>query len=51
MFNNLNLKIMPEIIQLPQNGGNQNGGTTLLPVAGNGGGIFGNNGQTSLMDL
>jgi hypothetical protein len=40
-----------EIIQLPQNGGNQNGGTTLLPVAGNGGGIFGNNGQTSLMDL
>ena len=39
-----------EIIQLPQNGGNQNGGTTLLPV-GNGGGIFGNNGQTSLMDL
>jgi len=39
-----------EIIQLPQNGGNQNGGTTLLPVA-NGGGIFGNNGQTSLTDI
>lgn len=39
-----------EIIQLPQNGGNQNGGM-ILPVAGNGGGIFGNNGQTSLMDL
>ena len=38
-----------EIIQLPQNGGNQNGGM-ILPVA-NGGGIFGNNGQTSLMDL
>jgi len=32
---------MPEIIQLPQNGGNQNGGTTLLPVAN--GGLFGNN--------
>lgn len=41
---------MPEIIQLPQNGGNQNGGTTLLPVA-NGGGLFGNNGQTSLTDI
>lgn len=40
-----------EIIQLPQNGGNQNGGTTILPVAGNGGGIFGNNGQTSLTDI
>jgi hypothetical protein len=39
-----------EIIQLPQNGGNQNGGTTLLPVA-NGGGLFGNNGQTSLTDI
>ena len=38
-----------EIIQLPQNGGNQNGGM-ILPVA-NGGGLFGNNGQTSLMDL
>lgn len=34
---------MPEIIQLPQNGGNQNGGM-ILPVA-NGGGLFGNNGQ------
>lgn len=41
---------MPEIIQLPQNGGNQNGGATLLPVA-NGGGLFGNNGQTSLTDI
>ena len=41
---------MPDIIQLPQNGGNQNGGTTLLPVA-NGGGLFGNNGQTSLTDI
>lgn len=41
---------MPEIIQLPQNGGNQNGGATILPVA-NGGGIFGNNGQTSLTDI
>lgn len=40
---------MPEIIQLPQNGGNQNGGT-ILPVA-NGGGLFGNNGQTSLTDI
>ena len=38
---------MPEIIQLPQNGGNQNGGMSVLPVA-NGGGLFGNNGQTSL---
>ena len=41
---------MPDIIQLPQNGGNQNGGM-ILPVAGNGGGIFGNNGQTSLTDI
>ena len=40
---------MPEIIQLPQNGGNQNGGV-LLPV-GNGGGLFGNGGQTSLTDI
>lgn len=40
-----------EIIQLPQNGGNQNGGTTLLPVANGGGGLFGNNGQTSLTDI
>ena len=38
-----------EIIQLPQNGGNQNGGM-ILPVA-NGGGLFGNNGQTSLTDI
>ena len=50
MFNYKKLKIMPDIIQLPQNGGNQNGGTTLLPVA-NGGGLFGNNGQTSLTDI
>lgn len=49
MFNYKNLKIMPEIIQLPQNGGNQNGGV-VLPVA-NGGGLFGNNGQTSLTDI
>lgn len=41
---------MPEIIQLPQNGGNQNGGTSILPVA-NGGGLFGANGQTSLTDI
>ena len=40
---------MPDIIQLPQNGGNQNGGM-ILPVA-NGGGLFGNNGQTSLTDI
>jgi hypothetical protein len=40
-----------EIIQLPSGqNGNQNGGTTFLPVA-NGGGIFGNNGQTSLTDI
>ena len=39
-----------EIIQLPQNGGNQNGGMNVLPVA-NGGGLFGNNGQTSLTDI
>ena len=38
-----------EIIQLPQNGGNQNGGM-ILPVS-NGGGLFGNNGQTSLTDI
>ena len=38
-----------EIIQLPQNGGNQNGGI-ILPVS-NGGGLFGNNGQTSLTDI
>jgi hypothetical protein len=50
MFNNLNLKIMPEIIQLPQNGGNQNGGMSVLPVA-NGGGLFNGNGQTSLTDI
>jgi hypothetical protein len=41
---------MPEIIQLPQNGGNQNGGMSVLPVA-NGGGLFGANGQTSLTDI
>ena len=39
-----------EIIQLPQNGGNQNGGMSVLPVA-NGGGLFGANGQTSLTDI
>ena len=40
-----------EIIQLPSGqNGNQNGGTSILPVS-NAGGIFGNNGQTSLMDL
>ena len=40
-----------EIIQLPSGqNGNQNGGTTFLPVA-NGGGLFGNNGQTSLTDI
>ena len=39
-----------EIIQLPQNGGNQNGGATILPVT-NGGGLFNGNGQTSLTDI
>lgn len=39
-----------EIIQLPQNGGNQNGGATILPVS-NGGGLFNGNGQTSLTDI
>ena len=40
-----------EIIQLPSGqNGNQTGGTSILPVS-NAGGIFGNNGQTSLMDL
>ena len=40
-----------EIIQLPtgQNG-NQNGGTSILPVANSGGGLLGN-GQTNLVDL
>ena len=40
-----------ETIQLPtgQNG-NQNGGTSILPVANSGGGLFGN-GQTNLADL
>ena len=40
-----------EIIQLPtgQNG-NQNGGTSILPVVNSGGGLFGN-GQTNLADL
>jgi len=40
-----------EIIQLP-NGQNGNQGGSILPVVGNGGGgLLGNNGQTSLMDL
>jgi hypothetical protein len=43
------LKEMTEVIQLPSNGSNGNG-MGVLPVAGNGG-LFGNNGQTSLMDL
>ena len=51
-MSNLKHFYMPtEIIQLPS--GNQNGnqgGFNVLPVNGNGG-LFGNNGQTSLMDL
>lgn len=40
-----------EIIQLPSGqNGNQNGGTSILPVSNSGGGIFGN-GQTNLADL
>lgn len=40
-----------EIIQLPSgSNGNQGGAMNVLPVGGNGG-LFGNNGQTSLMDL
>ena len=40
-----------EIIQLPSGqNGNQNGGTSILPVANSGGGLFGN-GQTNLADL
>lgn len=42
-----------EIIQLPSGNGNQGngGGFSVLPVNGNGGGLFGNNGNTSLVDL
>lgn len=39
-----------EIIQLPSGQNGNQGGTNILPVSGNGG-LFGNNGQTSLMDL
>lgn len=39
-----------EIIQLPSGQNGNQGGMNILPVNGNGG-IFGNNGQTSLMDL
>ncbi len=39
-----------EIIQLPSGQNGNQGGTSILPVSGNGG-LFGNNGQTSLMDL
>ena len=40
-----------EIIQLPSgSNGNQGGAMNVLPFGGNGG-LFGNNGQTSLMDL
>lgn len=39
-----------EIIQLPSGQNGNQGGMSVLPVNGNGG-IFGNNGQTSLMDL
>lgn len=44
---------MTEIIQLPngQNGSQNGNGVSLLPVGGNGGGLFGNNGNTSLVDL
>ena len=42
---------MTEIIQLPTGqSGNNGNGMGFVPVAGNGG-LFGNNGQTSLMDL
>ena len=39
-----------EIIQLPSGQNGNQGGMNILPVNGNGG-LFGNNGQTSLMDL
>lgn len=39
-----------EIIQLPSGQNGNQGGMSVLPVNGNGG-LFGNNGQTSLMDL
>ena len=39
-----------EIIQLPSGQNGNQGGMNVLPVNGNGG-LFGNNGQTSLMDL
>jgi len=45
---------MAEIIQLPEsNGGNAGVGNIpfTIPLGGNGGGMFGGNGQTNLMDL
>lgn len=39
-----------EIIQLPNSNGNQ-AGFNVLPVGGHYGGLFGNNGQTSLTDI
>ena len=57
VFNNLhqhkNKKNMAEIIQLPENNGG-NAGVGNIPFSiplGNGGGMFGGNGQTNLMDL
>lgn len=45
---------MAEIIQLPENGGGNAGVGNIpfsIPLGGNGGGMFGGNGQTNLMDL
>lgn len=45
---------MAEIIQLPETGGGNAGVGNIpfsIPLGGNGGGMFGGNGQTNLMDL
>ena len=45
---------MAEIIQLPENNGGNAGVGNIpfsIPLGGNGGGMFGGNGQTNLMDL
>lgn len=45
---------MAEIIQLPDSGGGNAGVGNIpftIPLGGNGGGMFGGNGQTNLMDL
>jgi len=45
-------KNMAEIIQLPESGGAGVGNIPFsIPLGGNGGGMFGGNGQTNLMDL